>query len=300
MPSYPLLWLLFSILAAGLFWFLWFRRREKLLLNRLQKMVDQASRGCLERQEISESRFSALENSLKRCLEDSLLSESDHKSQKSAIQRLISDIAHQTLTPVSNLKLYAELLEENSGSCREEIQTIKEQTEKLDFLIQSLVKLSRMESGIISVTPRPTPVSLLFQAVWQEYEKKSEEKEIRLLIPDTELSACFDLKWTSEALGNIVDNSIKYTEPGGTVSLHAEAYSFYLRIDVADTGIGIAREDISQIFSRFYRSPQTASLPGVGIGLYLAREILQAQKGYITVSSEKGKGSLFSVYLPLT
>ena len=216
------------------------------------------------------------------------------------IQKLISDIAHQTLTPISNLKVYGEILSEVSNENQEEIATILEQTEKLDFLIQSLVKLSRMESGIIAVHPEDTAIAQMFASVQQQFNVKAMEKDISLSLFDTDLHAMCDAKWTVEALGNIVDNAIKYTACGGNVQIKVEQYSFFVKIDIIDDGIGIEKEEIPKIFGRFYRSLSVADQPGVGIGLFLAREIIQAQKGYIKVTSEREKGSTFSVFLPIS
>lgn len=215
------------------------------------------------------------------------------------IQKLISDIAHQTLIPISNLKVYGEILSEVSNENQEEIATILEQTEKLDFLIQSLVKLSRMESGIIAVHPEDTAIAQMFASVQQQFNVKAMEKDIFLSLFDTDLHAMCDAKWTVEALGNIVDNAIKYTACGGNVQIKVEKYSFFVKIDIIDDGIGIEKEEIPKIFGRFYRSLSVADQPGVGIGLFLAREIIQAQKGYIKVTSKRGKGSTFSVFLPI-
>ena len=119
-------------------------------------MLDCAIDGELERTEISEEKYSALENSMKQYIDSSFLAKKNQQEKKEVIQKLISDIAHQTLTPISNLKIYGEILSEVSNENQEEIATILEQTEKLDFLIQSLVKLSRMESGIIAVHSEDT------------------------------------------------------------------------------------------------------------------------------------------------
>ena len=215
------------------------------------------------------------------------------------IQKLISDIAHQTLTPISNLKIYGEILSESNHENQEEIDTILEQTEKLDFLIQSLVKLSRMESGIIAVHPEKVGIRQLLEDIRQQFAAKAREKNITLSVCDTDLYVICDLKWTAEALGNIVDNAIKYTLGGGTVQMKVEKYSSFVKVDVIDDGIGIKKEEIPKIFGRFYRSLSVADQPGVGVGLFLAREIIQAQKGYVKVKSEIGKGSTFSVFLPV-
>ena len=133
---------------SGIFWHSIFYQKEKKLLNRLQQMLDCAIDGELERTEISEEKYSALENSMKQYIDSSFLAGKNQQEQKEVIQKLISDIAHQTLTPISNLKIYGEILSEVSNENQEEIATILEQTEKLDFLIQSLISTSP------SVAPR--------------------------------------------------------------------------------------------------------------------------------------------------
>lgn len=284
---------------SGIFWHSIFYQKEKKLLNRLQQMLDCAIDGELERTEISEEKYSALENSMKQHLDSSFLARKNQQEQKEVIQKLISDIAHQTLTPISNLKIYGEILSETNHENQEEIATILEQTEKLDFLIQSLVKLSRMESGIIAVHSEDTTITQMLESI-QQFNVKVREKNITLSLCDTDLHVLCDPKWTVEALGNIVDNAIKYTACGGNVQVKAEQYSFFVKIDIIDDGIGIEKEEIPKIFGRFYRSLSVADQPGVGIGLFLTREIIQAQKGYIKVTSEREKGSTFSVFLPIS
>lgn len=289
------------VLLSGAFWYCYFFHREKKLLDRLQDMLWQAEAGQLSRKEISEEKVSALEDGMKKFLDGSLLEKEHYRKQKQVIQTLISDISHQTLTPVSNLKLYAGLLCEEAAADSTlfaAADTIREQTEKLDFLIQSLVRLSRLETGIIGVHPRRERVDALLLAVCQEYEEKAAQKRIGLSFADTALEAVFDRKWTREALGNLVDNAVKYTGEGGTVKLCAHALSFFVRIDVTDTGAGIPQEDYTRIFSRFYRGAKAQDQAGTGIGLYLTRKIIRAQEGYVTVASVLNAGSTFSVFLP--
>ena len=295
-----ILWIAAIFILSGVFWYFLFFQKEKRLLNRLQQMLDYAIDGELERTEISEEKYSALENSMKQYLDRNFLARKNQQEQKEVIQKLISDIAHQTLTPISNLKIYGEILSETNHENQKEIDTILEQTEKLDFLIQSLVKLSRMESGIIAVHPEDTAIAQMFASIQQQFNIKAMEKDITLELFDTDLHVMCDTKWTVEALGNIVDNAIKYTACGEVVQIKAERYSFFVKIDITDDGIGIEKEEIPKIFGRFYRSLSVADQPGVGIGLFLAREIIQAQKGYIKVTSKRGKGSTFSVFLPIS
>ena len=160
-----IIWVAGIFVLSGVFWYCIFYQKEKRLLNRLQQMLDCAIDGELERTEISEEKYSALENSMKQYLDSNFLARKNQQEQKEVIQKLISDIAHQTLTPVSNLKIYGEILSESNHENQEEIDTILDQTEKLDFLIQSLVKLSRMESGIIAVHPEKVAIRQLLEDI---------------------------------------------------------------------------------------------------------------------------------------
>lgn len=283
-------------LLAGMF----FRQRERRLLRRLQHMIDAAAAGSSEETAVDESMLSLLENSLRQFLQKSHLAKKKTEEQKENIQSLISDISHQSITPISNISLYTQLLEEGDrqGQYREEISSIKEQVEKLSFLIDSMVKSSRLETGVLTLQARVNRVEELLDSAMQQTLPLAEEKQIRLTAEKTEALAMFDMKWTIEALFNILDNGIKYTPKGGSVTVDVVSYHMFVRINVTDTGIGIAEEEHSQIFSRFYRSEAARDEKGVGIGLYLAREILTLQGGYIKLTSAPGKGSQFSLFLP--
>lgn len=292
------------------------KEREKRLQIRLQNMLEDAIAGTFKESHLEESKESELESSMWRFLNDCQVSSFHLKEQKQRIQSLISDISHQTVTPISNIKIYTELLEEQQSIWRmkknnedddrledmlvdmeEEIGSIKDQVDKLDFLIESLVKLSRLENGILSLNLQKTCIKEVLSALKVQFAKKALEKNISLVIEDSMEEAEFDNKWTIEAIANIVDNAIKYTPEDGNVIIQVSPYSLFLRLDVIDTGIGIAEQEIGSIFTRFYRSPAVCMQHGVGIGLYLAREVMKMQKGYIKVSSKVGMGSTFSVFL---
>ena len=221
-------------------------------------------------------------------------------SEKETIKSLISDISHQTKTPISNILLYSELLcdsPELSENSKKLAGHIKAQTEKLNFLIGSLVKISRLENGIVSLSPKENSIAKLFSSL--DFQNKAKSKGIDLRIESNiKMTAFFDFKWTAEAISNIIDNAIKYTPNGGKVTVTAVPYEMFVKIDVEDNGIGIGEEDYPKIFARFYRSQKISDEQGVGIGLYLAREIISRQGGYIKVTSAENKGSVFSVFIP--
>lgn len=286
-----------AVIAAA---FLYFEYRERRLLNRLSRMLDAAAEGDFSEKDFDESMLSALETRMVRFLEGQRTASKKLEEDRDKIKTLISDISHQTKTPVANIILYAQLLEEaelpkESGQL---LQALEGQAVKLTFLIDNLVKMSRLESGIIQVKPHEQAVQLLLEDVKGQIAPAAEKKGIRLHFEKTQDRAVFDEKWTAEALYNLLSNAVKYTAAGGSVSVFTESYQYFVRIEVRDTGIGIAEEEQARVFARFYRSEEAAEEEGVGIGLYLAREIIQEQEGYIRLQSAKGKGASFYVYIP--
>lgn len=276
--------------------------RVSLLLRSLDDMIDSAKNGTFSETDYSEKRLSRLESKMYQYLSAGKTSMRELTSEKDNIKTLVGDISHQTKTPVSNILLYTQLLAESkelNENDKKLAKQIEDQTEKLSFLIASLVKISRLENGIIRLTPKKENVSTLLNNL--DFQSQASEKSIALTIETSNnLEAYFDLKWTLEALSNIVDNAIKYTPSGGSVSIKAIEYEMFVRIDVVDTGIGMNEDETSKVFARFYRSPRVSQEKGVGIGLYLAREILARENGYIKISSKIHKGSTFSLFLPKT
>ena len=290
-------------LAALLLLGLWLWLDARRTVRRLDRMLSTAIDGGFGEESFDESAPSALESRMARFLNGSARSLRGVQRQRESIQRLLSDISHQTKTPLANLKLYSSLLmeEELTPRQREQAQVIFQQSEKLSFLIETLVKLSRLETDVLAVTPKSQPLSPLLERAASQAKAAAEQKGIALqlhLQQQAEMKALYDLRWTAEALGNLLDNAVKYTPPGGCIQVSATQYELFCRIDVRDNGIGIAEEEQAQIFGRFYRGRQVREQEGLGIGLYLAREIAQKQGGYLKLSSRPGQGSTFSLYLP--
>ena len=292
--------LLFIIIIALILFVIFTYWRVEKMLKSIDKMLDSAINDTFSERDFTESVLSKLEAKMYRYLSAGKTAKNQIVNERNTIKELVSDISHQTKTPLSNILIYTQLLQENDSldsDSKELLSQIENQTEKLNFFIQVLVKTSRLENGIISVVPKETDILKIFDNI--HYHTAAEKKGIALTfekIPD--LKAEFDLKWTTEAVSNIIENAIKYTPCGGSVTVSATDYEMFVRIDVTDTGIGINEEESAKIFSRFYRSARASSEKGVGIGLYLAREILTKEGGYIKVTSTPGNGSVFSIFLP--
>ncbi len=269
------------------------------IMNRLDAMLDHAIAGEAIEASFDETKMSALETKLAKYLLMNQLGKEQLQKEKKRVDELVSDISHQTKTPIANLLLYSELLEEEiqDEKSREMLHAIHAQAEKLSFLTQSLLKASRLESGTIQTVPEKNEIRKLLANVVAQAEKKADRKAIAIEMADTEAVALFDVKWTVEAVYNIVDNAIKYTNESGKIKLTVSEYSFFVRIDIEDNGSGISEEDLPKIFGRFYKCSEMRQEEGVGLGLYLAREIISGQGGYIKVRSKQGEGSVFSVFL---
>lgn len=281
---------------------LWSRRRTRRTLDRLNRMLDEAIRGDFSEQAFDESLLSAVETKMAHYLAASAVSARERQAEKDKIKALIADISHQTKTPIANLLLYAQLLEEQPlpAESRACVTALESQAERLRSLIDALVKTSRLETGVLTLHPQAGPLAPMLEEAAAQFAPRAAEKGVALTLEPTppEATAVFDPKWTAEAVCNLLDNAVKYTPRGGSVTVQAVAYEMFCRINVTDTGPGIPEEEQTMIFRRFYRSAAVSREEGVGIGLYLVRQIAEGQGGYIKVFSKPGKGARFSLYLP--
>lgn len=280
---------------------------ESKTIKRLNDMLDLAMEGKFCETDYDESKLSQLENKWKHFLGTSAISAENTRIEKDNVKALVTDISHQTKTPMTNIKMYSELLGEtiqreehmdNKEECIKILDAIENQTKKLEFLIQSLTKMSRLESNVFEICPMRQEVSPLIDEVVNDALVKAKERNITLVNEYKGNSlADFDMKWTKEALYNIVDNALKYSKPDSKVTISVMEYEMYLAICVKDLGIGMSEEEIPKIFDRFYRGSHVQQEDGVGIGLYLAREIVKRENGYIKVKSFPQKGSEFQIFL---
>lgn len=221
--------------------------------------------------------------------------------EKNKLKELVSDISHQTKTPIANIKLYLEMMTDETDFDRnqEYLKKMNGQVDKLDFLLQSMVKMSRLETGTIKIQKQKTPLANTLAMAISNVIIKAEKKNITIDVQyDEQLELNHDKKWTAEAIFNILDNAVKYTNDGGNIHIVVCKQELFTKISIEDTGKGIIPERQATIFTRFYREPEVHDNDGIGIGLYLAREIIMLQNGYIEVHSKIGKGSTFMIYLP--
>ena len=286
------------LLAGGVV--LWYRRRTRRILENLNRMLDIAMQGYFTEDSFDETMLSALESKLAHYLAAATVSARNVQAEKVKLKALIGDISHQTKTPIANILLYTQLLSEQSlpEESRPCVDALEGQTKKLQSLIDALVKTSRLESGVIALHPVPSKLLPTLESAVSQLVPKAAAKGIQIVLESSDADAVFDSKWTEEAVYNLLDNAVKYTPVGGAVRVTVTAYQMFSAIHVSDTGPGIPEEEQPKVFQRFYRGAEHAEEEGVGIGLYLVRQIAEGQGGYVKVSSQVGVGSTFSLYLP--
>lgn len=272
------------------------------LCQTLNSMMDGSDRPPVDFE--AETSLSRITHRLERLYNIMQKTRRQTAEEKARLQSLMSDISHQIKTPIANLKMINDTLltrDMPAQQQREFFQTSISQLDKLDFLVQAMVKTSRLETGVIALEKRQVFVADTLTTAINGILVPLEQKHLELSVVCPEGITLFhDSRWTAEALYNLLDNAVKYTSDGGRIQITVKDLEMFLRIDIADTGRGIPESEQATIFKRFYREAAVHDVEGIGIGLYLTREIVTMQGGYIRVSSTVGKGSVFSVYLPKT
>lgn len=284
-------WLLFGYAAAVLFvcgvYFAAERRKNQRIFTRFDQILVSGSAD-----HIADESLTPTERKLITRLCELETREARVQNSYRNISSLVADIAHQSKTPLSSILMYTEM--GGNGA------VIRTQTEKLTFLMDALARLAKCEGGLIAenLVPKENAVKTLLRQVIESNYAAADTKhmDIRCAVPDG-LTAVFDLRWTAEAVGNILDNAVKYSPAGSAITISACAYDVFVRIDITDAGGGIPEEELCHIWKRFYRGKNAQAHSGVGIGLYLTANILNTEGGRVSVQSSP-EGSVFTIYLP--
>ena len=278
----------------------WYRNRK--MYRTIDRMLDEILDGePVSQSDIREGEISALAAKAKRIQEkvDSGIIRAEE--EKEQVKSLISNMSHQLKTPLAGLMMYREMLEDEGldvATRRRFLEKMRGQSEKIDWILQSLFKMVNLEQGAVVFEAEALPVrDTILDAVTASLDKADRRRIEIMTEPFEDRILWHNRKWTAEVLVNLLENAVKYTEPGGRITISVRPMEMYTEIAVSDTGRGIRQEELTEIFKRFYRSRDVENIEGSGIGLYLSRLILEHEKGYITAASVPGEGSTFSVFL---
>ncbi len=275
------------------------QNEKKEIISKIQNILDgkQNEYQCYEETELSEISY------LLKCLEEGVLSKQEKAlKEKESLKYMISNLSHQLKTPLSNVKMYQEFLENETLSKDQQKnfqKKLKSQIDKIEWILESIIKCARLEEGIISFTANMYPICETIIQAMDSVALKAANKDIDIISTEeiTDIEVYHNSKWTREVFENILENAIKYSPCHSIIKINVEQLETYTKISFEDNGIGIRENEYLKIFQRFYRSKDVENAEGSGIGLYLCRLILENEKGNIVVKSEYGKGSVFSVYL---
>lgn len=222
------------------------------------------------------------------------------KEEQENIKALISDISHQLKTPISNLKMYSGFLEEEGLSeekRREYTKIICLSVGRLNFLTENMIKISRLESGLIQLNmQRQSLNETVLKAVKDIYPKARQKNTEIIYQENGQIIVKHDRNWTAEAVCNLLDNAVKYAAEGSKVILSVKDSGLFAEVMVEDENNPIPEEEQTKIFTRFYRGKDSRAEEGIGVGLYLSREIVLKQGGYMKLKTSE-KGNVFSVVL---
>lgn len=302
-----LLSFIFILLLAALFigYILAVRKQINIVLNKLSETIE----SLMNMQD--HVVFSTLEDTMLSKLQTQIIKLSHtlqaqnqrHLKDSESVKSLISDISHQLKTPLTNLNMYYNMLlnpKLPDDKQTEFTQIVQFELVRMNWLMESLIKLSRLESGIIKLNMENLSIDKTVLTAIKQILPKANDKLIELRFhSDQAIELMHDVRWTGEAIANLLDNAVKYTQAHGTIDITIQKYEMFARIDVKDNGAGITEQEINFIFQRFYRGENAKQADGVGIGLYLVRKIVTQQGGYMKVSSVIGRGSSFSIFMPI-
>lgn len=290
--------LFINIIISG-FVIRWYRNKIAQQYQDFLRKTDEILSGKPAEVIYDESLDSAVLDRLNRIAEIFDMQKEAALRERDTIKSLLSNISHQIRTPLTNITLYAELLKDEIEvpDASRLADKIEKNAQKLEFFLKELLKSSYAEEKMISVSPAMIELDVLLKKSCQSVELEAIKKNIRILSDPGRYIVYADPKWTEEVFGNIIENAIKYSPAGSDITVKTLSYESFVCVRIEDHGIGIPEQEQGKVFQRFYRGTNVTDKQGFGIGLYLAREVLRKQQGYVRIKSELKKGTVVEVFL---
>ena len=294
--------ILYCIATVGIGLAVFFYKKDESTYKKIDLMMDEIlNNENISISDLEDAKISFLANKARRIQEKLRIEIDEAETERDQVKKLISNMSHQLKTPLANVMIYQELLEKDSLKVEDRKKfniKMKSQIEKIHWILNSLFKMVRLEQNDISFQAENLSIKKTITRAINGVIKKAELKKISINIEEFSDSILWhNEKWTAEALENIMENAIKYSNDSESIIISLHKYEMYTAISIIDNGIGIKKEDQMNIFHRFYRSSDVENIEGSGIGLYLSKLILEKENGYITVKSSYNKGSKFTMFL---
>ena len=291
-----------AALSGSTAYFLWqWKKLDHMLDSFQQWSVDGAIVGESDRLDLKETRESRIASRLRRILSSARFREQQAVKERNQTVELIADLSHQFKTPLANIIMDTELSQEDSLSeekRKEFLEHARGQADKMQWLMADLLKASRLENGVIRFDAENAGIKETIAKALSSVYAQASDKDIELIVEEfQDFKLWHNPKWTAEALSNLLENAVKYSQEKSRIRIALTRLDIYTKIMVTDEGIGIPESECNLIFKRFYRGRNAGGREGSGLGLYLAQLIVQHENGYITVASREGKGSSFSMFL---
>ncbi len=290
------------LLAAGLLFsglHIWFLNRRYVKLAELSSSIDRVlhQNEKLNISESEEGELAILKSEIRKMAVRLQESADSAKQDKLELSQALADISHQLRTPLTAMNLTLSLLtKEHVGEQRrtELLRELKRELSRIDWLVETLLKLSKLDAGTVSLVKERVPVGALIRRATQSLEIPMELRGQQLVLDYGDEWFEGDLAWSAEALGNLVKNCMEHTPEGGTVTVKAGQTAIFTEITVRDTGAGFDAEDLPHLFERFYRG-KNAGAGSIGIGLALARSVAAAQNGTLRARNHPDGGAEFEL-----
>ena len=221
--------------------------------------------------------------------------------EKQFLKNTMADISHQLKTPLAALNIYNGLLQagtDDAENVRELAELSEQELDRMEQLVQSLLKLTRLDAGTVQLEKTEQDLQGLLEQTARPFACRARQEQKQLAVAAEQgVCLCCDRVWMREAVGNLIKNALDHTRAGDTVTVEGSRFADFVRIRVVDTGTGIHPEDLPHLFKRFYRSRFAQDTPGIGLGLPLAKSIVEVHGGTLEVESELGRGTTFTILL---
>ncbi len=276
----------------------WFLRRQYKSLRHLGEYMDQVLNGnpTLDLKDYEEGDFSTLKNDVYKLTVKLKEGRDQSLKDKKELEQVLSDISHQIKTPLTSMYVINDILSKDDIDLETKnrfLEKNRKQLERIEWLVSSLLKMSRLDSGSVTLNMEEVPMKSVIEEALEPLQIPMELKDIHVSIEGEDTIVFLDPHWTVEVFVNVLKNAYEHTEKGGSITILITSNPLYTEVSIHDTGCGIRKEELPHIFKRFYTG--SSNKESIGVGLNMARKVMEKQKGEIYATSIEGEGTTFFI-----